>query len=208
MSFFEMFDNVYCVNLKHRQDRKVNILSQCAKYKLGKVEFFEAINGNEIENKYPINNGNYGLILSNIKILEDAKKNNYKQILILEDDCYFTDEILNINTYIDMLPEDWDMFYLGGNHNVGWVGTLPPQYINDKIVKLHNTFTTHFVAIKNNMYDHLIEKLSNFDNPIDVIYTTIQKTHNVYCTSETIAKQLNGFSDIEKKYVDYHHMIK
>jgi hypothetical protein len=146
--------------------------------------------------------------MSNIEILKEAKNNNYKTIVIMEDDCYFTDEIKNINSYMEMLPEDWDMLYLGGNHNVGWMGTPPPIKINEKIVKLHTTFTTHFVVIKNHMYDILLESLSKFNEPLDVIYTDIQKNYNVYCTSQTIAYQINGYSDIEKKYVNYHDMIK
>jgi hypothetical protein len=208
MKFFERFDKVYCINLKHRQDRKISILTQCKNHNLGEINFFEAYNGNEIKNPYNILNGAFGLILSNIDIIKEAKEKNYKSILVIEDDCYFTDEIKNIDSYLEMLPSDWDMFYLGGNHNIGWMGNEPPIKINEKIVKLHNTFTTHFVVINNTLYDILLEKLSNFDNPIDVIYTTIQKTHNVYCTSETIAKQINGYSDIENKVVNYHGMIK
>jgi hypothetical protein len=208
MKFFENFDKVYCINLKHRQDRKNNILTECEKHNLGKISFFDAYNGNEIKNPYGILNGALGLILSNIDIIKDAKEKNYKNIIILEDDCYFTDEIKNIDSYLEMLPSDWDMFYLGGNHNVGWVGTEPPVKVNEKIVKLHNTFTTHFVAINSTLYDILLERLSNFDDPIDVIYTTIQKTHNVYCTSEIIANQMTGYSDIENKVVDYHGIIK
>jgi predicted MPP superfamily phosphohydrolase len=208
MGFFEMFDNVYCVNLKHRQDRKANILSQCAKYKLGKVEFFEAINGKEHQNNYNLLPGAFGLILSNIEILKNAKEKKYNSIIILEDDCYFNDEIKNIDEYLEKLPNNWDMFYLGGNHNIGWVGTQPPYPINDKIVRLHNTFTTHFVAIKSNMFDILLDKLSKFTAQLDVIYTEIQKNHNVYCTSQIIANQMTGYSDIENRYVDYSGMIK
>ena len=184
-----------------------NILNECMKYNLGDVNFFEAFNGNNIPHNYNISNGNVGLIMSNIEILKEAKEKNYNSILILEDDCYFTDEIKNIDSYMDQLPNDWDMFYLGGNHNTV-VGSNPPIKINEKIVKLHHTFTTHFVAINNTVYDILLERLSTFVDPIDVIYTTIQKTHNVYCTSETIAKQINGYSDIENRVVDYHWLIK
>lgn len=208
MKFFDRFDKVYCINLKHRQDRKLSVLSECAKHQLGKIHFFEAINGKEIKNDYPISNGCVGLIASNIEIIKDAKLNNYNTIIILEDDCYFSEEMKNIDSYMDVLPENWDMFYLGGNHNVGWMGIQPPIKVNEKIVKLHHTFTTHFVAIRNNMFDILLEKLSHFDNPLDVIYTSIQKTHNVYCTSETIAKQINGYSDIENKIVNYSNLIK
>ena len=116
-------------------------------------------------------------------------------------------EVLNINTYFDALPDDWDMLYLGGNHNTH-VGNSPPIVINEKIVKLHSTLTTHFVAINNHMYDVILARLSKFDNPIDVVYTGIQKLYNVYSTSKTIAKQLNGYSDIENRVVDYSQLIK
>jgi len=207
MKLFDRFDKVYCINLKHRQDRKNNILSETIKYDLGELSFFEAFNGNDFINPYKITNGNFGLIKSNIEIIKDAKNNNYKSILILEDDCYFTSEVLNADSYFEMLPDDWDMLYMGGNHNTH-MGEAPPKKINEKIVKLHNTFTTHFVAINHNMYDVILERLLKFDNPIDVIYAGIQKTYNVYCTSTVIAKQLNGFSDIENKIIDYDWLIK
>jgi GR25 family glycosyltransferase involved in LPS biosynthesis len=207
MKLFDRFDKVYCINLEHREDRKNHILSECNKYDLGEVSFFNAFNGYNLSNPYKISNGNFGLILTNIEIIKEAKNNNYKNILILEDDCYFTSEVLNINTYFDALPDDWDMLYLGGNHNTH-VGNSPPIVINEKIVKLHSTLTTHFVAINNHMYDVILARLSKFDNPIDVVYTGIQKLYNVYSTSNTIAKQLNGYSDIENRVVDYSQLIK
>jgi len=207
-NFFDFFDKVYCINLKHREDRKINILSQCTKYKLGKIDFFNAINGKEYSNKYNLLSGAIGLIMSNIEILKESKKKNYEKILILEDDCYFTDEILNIESYLENLPNDWDMFYLGGNHQSGTQGVKPPLVVNDKIIKLNNTLTTHFVAIKNKMFDVILDKIAPFENPIDVVYTQIQRDYNVYCTSINIAKQINGYSDIENKVVDYHWLIK
>jgi hypothetical protein len=207
MKLFDRFDKVYCINLEHRQDRKINILSEIIKYDLGELSFFKAFNGNDFLNPYKIPNGCFGLILSNIEIIKEAKNNNYKNILILEDDCYFTSEVLNVDSYFDMLPDDWDMLYMGGNHNTHMGEPLPKQ-INDKIVKLHNTFTTHFVAINHIMYDLILERLLKFDTAIDVMYAEIQKTHNVYSTSTAIAKQLNGYSDIENKVVDYTWLIK
>ena len=200
---FENFNKVVCINLHHRTDRKINFLSQCNIYNLGEFDFFTAINGNDLTNTHPISNGNFGLIMSNIEILKKAKEDNLKNILIIEDDCIFNDNIKNIKPYLDALPNDWDMFYLGGNHNIGWNGITEPVIINDKIVKLHNTYTTHFVLINSNMFDILINELSKFLHPIDVTYSMIQKKYNVYCTKNTIATQQEGYSDIENKMVNY-----
>jgi glycosyl transferase family 25 len=206
--FFDNFDRVVCINLPHRTDRKINFLSQSKKYDLGKFEFFNAINGNSLNNPYRISNGNFGLILSNIEILKRAKEDNLKNILIIEDDCVFNDNIKNIDSYLQLVPDDWNMIYLGGNHNTWWNGTSEPVVINDKIIKLHYTFTTHFVVINSNIFDLVIEELSKFLNPIDVIYTTIQKKYNVYCTRDNIATQQEGYSDIENKFVNYSNLIK
>jgi len=205
--FFDSFDRVVCINLPYRTDRKVNFLSQCEKYNLGNFEFFNAIDGNTLPNPHPISNGNFGLILSNIEILKIAKEDNLNNILIIEDDCDFNDKIIEINSYLNKLPDDWDMFYLGGNHNIGWGDTLPPYEINDKIVKLHNTFTTHFVAVKSKMFEVLLEELATFSYPIDVIYTKIQKKYNVYCTKDMVASQKEGYSNIENKFVNYSNVI-
>ena len=175
---------------------------------MGNFEFFNAINGHAMNNPFPISNGNFGLIQSNLEILKKAKDDNLKNIVIIEDDCIFNDNIKNINTYLQSLPDDWNMIYLGGNHNIGWNGTTEPVVINDKMVKLHFTFTTHFVAINSNIFDIVIEELSKFSNPIDVIYTTIQKNYNVYCTKELVATQQEGYSDIENKIVNYSNLIK
>lgn len=207
--FFDSFDRVVCINLPSRSDRKLNFITQCKKYNLGNFEFFNAIDGNSLSNNhYPLLNGAYGLILSNIEILKNAKNDKLNNILIMEDDCVFSDEITKIDSYLEQLPSDWDMFYLGGNHNIGWGNTPPPYEVNEMIVKLHNTFTTHFVAINSKLFDVLIDELSTFSYPIDVIYTKIQKKYNVYCTKITITTQLEGFSNIENKFVNYSNVIK
>jgi nucleoside-diphosphate-sugar epimerase len=88
-----------------------------------------------LTNEYNLKSGEIGIIKSNLDIIKDAKKNNYKTILVIEDDCVFYDEIVNFEDYFNQLPNDWDMLYMGGNHNTH-MGVNPPQQINEKIVKL------------------------------------------------------------------------
>ena len=210
MRLFDRIDKVYCINLDRRTDRMENFNNEVVKYNLGEFERFPAYDGDKIDfSKYPPNlkPGAIGLILSNIEIIKDAKKNNYKKIIIIEDDCYFSDEILNIDSYFELLPDDWDLLYMGGNHNTHMV-TNPPIKINDKVCKLHNTYTTHFVAINESMFDIIEMSLINTHYPIDVIYSNLQKNHNVYSFTPAIALQLEGFSDIEQVNVNYKWLIK
>jgi hypothetical protein len=85
--------HVYLISLPKNADRRENF----EKFYKGKYQYFEAVNGSEL-NGTNVNNiwnclppdanyGTKGLQLSNIKIFEDAIKNNYEWILIFEDDA-------------------------------------------------------------------------------------------------------------------------
>ena len=99
------------------------------------------------------------------------------------------------------------MIYFGGNHNTH-MGVKPPQIINDKVSKLHNTYTTHCIGIKNNMFDVLLSILPKLNGPLDVEYAKLQKIFNIYSFYPAIAKQRVGFSDIQNKTLDYNWLIK
>ena len=63
-----------------------------------------------------------------MKIYEDAIKNNYKNILVLEDDVYFSDELYEeLNKAMKELPEDYDILYLGC---LGWCDKKPKYNID------------------------------------------------------------------------------
>jgi GR25 family glycosyltransferase involved in LPS biosynthesis len=140
-------------------------------------------------------------------ILDKAIEEDYNSILILEDDVEFTKQVTNMKSFFDSLPEDWDMLYFGGNHNTH-VGSEPPTIINDKVCKLHNTFSTHCVAINKKAFKEILERLKKCDNALDVIYAELQKKLNVYSFYPMIATQRVSFSDIENKMTDYKWLIK
>ena len=205
MKLFDYFDKTYCINLKHRTDKMELFHNEVTKYDLGEYKRVDAINGSIIEQSFNISKGEVGLIMSNIKILEECIKNNYKNVLIIEDDCYYTDEVTNLLDNLNLVPDDWDMLYFGGNHNTH-VGVTPPSKVNDLIVKLHHTYTTHMVAIKSHLFEKIITLISDYKNPIDVTYTELQKKYNVYCFYPGIAKQRKGYSDIQNR-VDDNNLI-
>lgn len=205
---FDRFDKVYCINLPHRTDRRENFLSEVTKYDLGDFEFFNAYYGQKLPNLHNLPSGCVGLIQTNIDIIKKSIDNNYETIAILEDDCTFTDEVSRIDTYFNHLPNDWDMLYLGGNHNLHWSVAAKPIVINDKVIKLQHTFTTHFVGIKRNMFEIILSNIERFSEPIDVVYAELQKKYNIYSFYPSIAKQLAGYSDIEKKQINYDFLIK
>lgn len=209
MRLFDKFDKVYCINLDRRPDRLENFNKEVEKYNLGEFERFSAYDGKQLNltNEYNLKSGEIGIIKSNLDIIKDAKKNNYKTILIIEDDCVFYDEIINFEDYFNQLPNDWDMLYMGGNHNTH-MGVNPPQKINEKIVKLHSTYSAHFIGIKSSVFDHIEVLLERGQQPLDVEYVKLQKIFNCYSFTPALTSQLVNFSDIQESTTDYNWLIK
>jgi GR25 family glycosyltransferase involved in LPS biosynthesis len=214
INFFDRFDKAFCISLTTRQDRRDNFLEQVDKYNLGNFDFFDAINGKDINieefsKEFPegtfwwlknhYTNGAVGLIKTSIQLFKTCIENNYSQILLMEDDCVFTEEINNIQSYIDLVPENWDMLYFGGNH----YGTNSLHTVNEKIVRLSMSHMAHCIAIKSHMFKVILERLEKFDRECDVVYADLQKEYVVYCVYPSIAKQKGGHSDIQGYHTDF-----
>ena len=209
MKLFDKFDKVYCINLDRRPDRLENFKKEVEKYNLGEFERFSAYDGKQLNltNNHNLKPGEIGIIKSNLDIIKDAKKNNYKTILIIEDDCVFNDEIINFEDYFNLLPIDWHILYMGGNHNTH-MGVRPPLIINDKVVKLHSTYSAHFVGIKSSVFDQIESLLEIGKQPLDVEYVKLQKIFNCYSFTPALTSQLVNFSDIQESTTDYNWLIK
>ena len=117
-------DNVYLINMDKDTERLEKVTKECKKFNIN-FERFSGVNPLKLSkkelNKYVSKtcqnicpNGIIGCGVSHMKIYEDALKNNYKNILVLEDDVYFDDELYEeLNKAMKELPEDYDILYLG-----------------------------------------------------------------------------------------------
>jgi glycosyl transferase family 25 len=196
------FDKIYCINLDRRKDRWDETLLELSKWELSdSVTRFSAVDGNTLINDTIINNGELGILTTHINIINEAKEKGYKNILIIEDDIEFTEEILNLEQYMSSVPEDWDMIYFGGNHNKHMGKQI--NFLNEKIIKLNETYGIHCVVINNTIYDLILDLISIRGKPIDVYYADIQKSYNCYGFNPSIALQRESFSDIQNKNVNY-----
>lgn len=210
MKLFDNFDKTYLINLERRKDRLESFDEHVKLLNLGDYERFEAIDGKNIDlSQYNtnLNSGQLGLVISVIEIIKKCKNNNYQNVLIIEDDCVFKNENVDYDEILKFFPDNWDMIYFGGNHNshMSWE---QPSYVNDKVFKLVNTFSTHFVIIKNTVFDHLLTMLPKYKEPLDITYVRLQKIFNVYCLNDGIVSQKIDYSDIENRITDYTNIIK
>tara|TARA_Y100000590_G_scaffold465990_1_gene639915 strand:+ start:2205 stop:2936 length:732 start_codon:yes stop_codon:yes gene_type:complete len=159
-------DKIYVINLKKNKDR-LDIFMERAKEANVIVERFDAVNGKELSENDPyiqkyfvkdinLNPGQIGCALSHIKIWEDAIKNNYKNIIVFEDDAIIPNNFWDrLNESYKALPYNWDMLLLGGT-NLG--GTI----YNDFLLKpsnKSNNWGTFAMLININFIKKIIKEI-------------------------------------------------
>ena len=218
MKLNDFFDNIYCLNLDFRTDRYEECLLEFNKIGIT-VERFSAIDGKTVSNPNPrVSVGLYGLYLTHINMLKDAIEKKYNNILLLEDDVKFIDNFNeHFNEKIKYLPEDWDLFYLGGNH-IFYQGmftlitgdkSIAPNIdnyrsLNHELCKTTWTQCAHAVGINGKYFNELLNQIIAHPSvPIDILYSMLQKNNNTYTFLPSIVIQRESFSNIENKVVNY-----
>lgn len=195
----DYFSAAVCINLPQRTDKRIECENEFIKHGLS-VGIYPAIDGNKLNYNGPLKKGVIGCAKSHLEIILGADAMEYNSILIFEDDVAFDDQLNDkFNEWIKEVPEDWDMLYFGGNHNVKAI----TNKISDHVFRATDTQTTHAYAVRHTVYDRIIKRLQNIDKDVDVIYMDIQKTCNAYCFTPRLAWQRAGVSDIWQQYVDY-----
>ena len=192
------FSRIVCVNLDRRPDKWAECEAEFKKHSLV-VERFSAVDGNTIGYEGRLPDGAIGNLLSHIEIIKKAKEDGLDNVLILEDDIEFEDNLSTIfSKWVKGVPADWDLLYLGGNHNKQEIDLVAPH-----VRKIVDTYTTHAYCIRASVYDDVLAVLGNFESEGDVLMTEVQKSSNALCFTPNIAWQRPSFSDIFNRDVDY-----
>ena len=112
-------------------------------------------------------------MLSHIEIIKNAKINNYKKILVLEDDIFF---INNFEVYLQHIRQlkDWKLLYFGGTQ-YEWKDR---DYI-DNFYYAKKTLGTFAYAIDCSIFDEIIE--FNKEKSIDNYLATLQDKYYKQC---------------------------
>jgi hypothetical protein len=213
-------DHTFVINLKHRKDRKKNMIKQLKKVHLQTYEFFDAIRPstldleawnpyflNPIPDWFKITGGNelkykigcLGCLLSHMEVIKLSIERNYERVLILEDDTEFQLET-SLSSYLkDVSPRAFGLFYLAGNHRGSKIEKV------DDVLKVEGTYTTGSYIIDKSVMSYIVQHIQGFTREIDVFYANvIQKKFPCYCVYPHITKQAEGYSDIVQKEVCYN----
>lgn len=145
---YDSIDAVIYINLENREDRKKLLMDELKKLNIPEDKI-RKISGVRIPK-----NGHKGCIQSHVLALQMAKLNNWKRVMILEDDAQLNVEPGVFNTMIQkaMEQKNWDIIVLhGANQKKKENGD-----INDDMHYLkHSTQSTGYI-IGENYYDKLI----------------------------------------------------
>ena len=204
----KLIDGILYINLAHRTDRKEHIEKELNKLSpiCNNIERIDAVKHN---------NGAKGCGMSHIKALEYAKQNKWNNVLIIEDDLLFKTQnqnlVQNITTTLNELNGKYDILMFSGN-------ILKQTNSNiSNLSKPINVQTTSGYLINSHYYEKLInvfkESVENLKNinehsnshkwAIDRNWFKLQENDNWYIFNPTIAYQMEDYSDIERRKVDY-----
>jgi GR25 family glycosyltransferase involved in LPS biosynthesis len=202
------FDRIYCINLSTRPDRWEAFQKEMDKFGIKDIIRFDAINGKELDYTNMVYNksllaGEVGILLTHLKLIEECKRDNIERVLIMEDDLVFTEEIVKLGEYLDLVPNDYEFLYFGANHNHKSI-----RLLNDKIGILNHSYGLQCVAIKNTVYDKILIDLPKIEKQVDAYYADYQPITSSFCFVPNMALQRTDFSDIQNRVVDYTWLFK
>jgi GR25 family glycosyltransferase involved in LPS biosynthesis len=204
MKLDQYFDRIFVINLKRRRDRLEKFFHGIAPYAIdiNSIEVVEAVDGHKERPDLGPDAGKWGCAMSHKRVHELIMKSEDQKVLVFEDDCEFFDGFEEkFKSALKDLPDNWDMFYLGGNL---WV---PPIKFKNSVHKIIKCYSTHAYAVTQKFvrnYHHLID----FNSIIDNQYAELHSMMNAYVIHPSICGQFTSYSDVENKEVDYTNVFK
>lgn len=198
-----MIEQTFIINLDIRPDRlKSIVLSLPESLKPYKV--FSAVHGDSCPPPpwWHAGNGAWGCYRSHLQILEHCMTKSIHSYLVLEDDSVFVSDFdAKYEQFINKIPTDWDMFYLGGQ--LLHTEDHPPVMINEHVYKPFNVNRTHCFAVHSKAYVYLYQFLLrrfeqrnwHIDHHLGRLHE--QEECNVYCPDEWLVGQGESSSNID-----------
>jgi glycosyl transferase family 25 len=204
---WSMVDKVVYINLKERKDRRKQIENELtSKISSNKIFRFEAIRDSP---------GHIGCTKSHIAVLETAIRNDWKNVLIVEDDAMFHNYKKSYKTLKRLMNEhpDFDVITLGN---------VSAQYDRNTL-RLFSGQTTTAYLVNRPYFETLLRNFKegleyllptkNMEHPersinenkyaIDQYWKHLQKKDNWYIVHPALMIQRADKSDINGVNVDY-----
>lgn len=144
------FQQIYVINLTHRDDRRREMAEQLSEiglnYQSAGVQLFRAVRP-ESPDEFP-SIGARGCFLSHLRVLRDASNRQFERVLIFEDDLNFVSDFsVRIGTVVAALErQDWSVFYGGYALAVPLESKSPGALVH--AVPSLGIQTSHFIGLR------------------------------------------------------------
>ena len=201
---WEFIDKIIYINLDHRQDRR-DIMSKF--FEEGQIPLEKVVRFSAIKRSY----GPLGCLESHKEVLRIAKQNEWKNVLVLEDDLTWSnfEEGYAKLEELAKLPK-WDAIMLAGWYH---------KYDFPRVFDAYNAgaylVNGHYVdkLLKNREYS--VGKLANgigfdFRNPkyyADAYWNELISIDTWYCIYPCLCYQVDGFSDNGGRVIESSRII-
>jgi GR25 family glycosyltransferase involved in LPS biosynthesis len=139
-------------------------------------------------------------------VFEDAIKNNYERILVLEDDFEFVENVetveVTMSEAIKQLPDNWHLLFLGCQPTNGF------QYRHSaNLLNLQKAYATHSVLYSKQGIKEIMAR--GMEYPIDNwLCDNIEILGHTYCTYPFLCTQREGFSDIGRTMINWQPFMQ
>ncbi|HEX5732696.1 MAG TPA: glycosyltransferase family 25 protein [Blastocatellia bacterium] len=186
------FAHKVCMNLDRRPERWARMKERFAKHNITGVVRFSAVDGERLvlPPGWQASAGAYGCLQTNIAIVKEAAERGWPEVLILEDDVIFDDNLeTKFPEFISQAPADWDMLFFGCMHR------REPVRVCDNVLKLSYATSTYAYAVRETVYSAFAELHSASRQPIDANNRLLQERFNCYSFSPHLAWVEGGHSD-------------
>jgi glycosyl transferase family 25 len=198
---FASIEHVVYINLDERVDRKKDIQRELlTTFPAKKIERFSAIRNS---------NGGIGCTLSHIAVLERAKQENWANVMIVEDDFVWINREAGGPVLETLLQKPYDVIVLTGTY----------IDMNKSTFRLTSCQTTTAYVVARPYYDTL---LTNYKEGLALLQQTgtytkyaldqywklLQPVGQWYCVNPILGLQRPGYSDIERRVVNYSGYFK
>jgi glycosyl transferase, family 25 len=200
-----LFPLKVCINLDRRADRWKRIQRAFTAHGIEPVQRFSAIDGHYVElpHSWFHTAGAYGCLLSHVRVVREARDAGASSVLIFEDDAVFDPQFKErFATFVQELPEDWDMLFFGALHKD------EPVKVSEHIARITKANSTFAYAIRNTVFDAFIELNSRAEHVLDMNSYELQARFNCYCFMPNLVWVEFEYSDVQNRLENHWYLEK
>ena len=158
------FDRTVIISLPERGDRRGRLMENirsCGLAEHRDILWHDAVNGRRerIPAWWRQGPGAWGCRASHLQVLQHAQRDGVERLLIIEDDaCFHSRAAEWLDMLMPLLPADWDLFFLGGQHMAEPRRTREPRLLRGSGIT-----RTHAYAIHQRAFARLVSAIGSLE---------------------------------------------